>query len=239
MATYILFWNPAISSYTMERFQEDFDERGCVGNWSIYEHDDVEYGDIFYMVRCGEGKTGIVMRGEITSKCYEDSDWSPKQRKHIYYADIETSVTIDPETASVMLTPDVLTEQLPDFDWYGGHSGRRLSDEYAKKLDEIWFEYINSNPQLFSSNQAFIDDIYQGLLMNDDIKSSLRKKIGTKCEVCGYDYDAVFGADARKEQLTVPLSCIIAPTLKRLIYAVCPNCNQASDEVLAKKLNDK
>jgi hypothetical protein len=66
------------------------------------------------------------MRGEITSECYEDRDWSPKKRKHIFYADIEASVTIHPETASVMLTPDILTEKLPDFDWYGGHSGRRL-----------------------------------------------------------------------------------------------------------------
>jgi hypothetical protein len=158
MATYILFWNPAISSYTMEQFQEDFDERACVGNWSFYEHDDVDEGDTFYMVRCGEGKTGIVMRGVIMSECYEDSDWSPKQRKHIFYADIESDVTIHPEKASVMLTPDILTEKLPNFDWYGGHSGRLLSDEYAKKLDEIWFEYIHSNPQLFTLNQAFIDD---------------------------------------------------------------------------------
>jgi hypothetical protein len=222
----------------MERFQEDFDERGCVGNWSIYEHDDVEYGDIFYMVRCGEGKTGIVMRGEITSECYEDHDWSPKKRKHIFYADIEASVTIHPETASVMLTPDVLTEKLPDFDWYGGHSGRRLSDEYAKKLDEIWFEYINSNPQLFSSNQAFIDG-YQELLMGDEIKSSLHEQVGNKCEVCGYDYESVFGDDAKREKMVMPLEYIVSPNLKRLVYAVCQNCRQASDEVLAKKLNGK
>lgn len=56
MATYILFWNPAISSYTMDRFQNDFKDLECVGNWSFYHHEDVEEGDYFYMVKCGEVK---------------------------------------------------------------------------------------------------------------------------------------------------------------------------------------
>ena len=83
MATYVLFWNPDISSYTKERFLQDFSECEGVGNWSFYEHNKVKKGDSFFMVKCGEGKTGIVMRGEITSMCYRDRDWSPKDRKII------------------------------------------------------------------------------------------------------------------------------------------------------------
>lgn len=119
MGSYILFWNPAFSSYTMDRFLDDFNEGGCVGNWSFYEHEAIEEDDEFFMLRCGEGRTGVVMHGTITSESYEDEDWSPKRRRHIFYADIEDDVTINPETASVMLTPNVLTEKLPDFNWYG------------------------------------------------------------------------------------------------------------------------
>jgi predicted HNH restriction endonuclease len=75
--------------------------------------------------------------------------------------------------------------------------------------------------------------------MNDEIKSSLHKQFGNKCEVCSYDYVSVFGDDAKREKMVMPLEYIVAPNLKRLIYVVCSNCRQASDEVLAKKLNGK
>lgn len=238
MATYILFWNPAISSYTMERFQDDFRCYNCVGNWSFHEHDEVAYDDYFYMVRCGEGSTGIVMRGLITSSCYEDKDWSPKGRKPIFYADIEDSITINPETAEQLLTPDFLTEQMPDFNWYGGHSGRKLSPEYAEKLDKIWLEYINNNSQLFSKDQAHIND-YNELLLSPIMREVLNARIDDCCEICGYNYGKVFGEipEDAKDRMTVPFTYMISPTLSRLIFRVCRNCGSAPDSIAVTKLH--
>ena len=96
MTTHIIFWNPDISSYTKERFLDDYNEKESVGNWSFYEHEKVKKGDIFFMIKCGGGKTGIVMRGEVFSDCYKDVDWSPKNRPDIYYADIIPCVCINP-----------------------------------------------------------------------------------------------------------------------------------------------
>lgn len=115
MATYILFWNPDISSNTKERFLDDFSECECVGNRSFYEHDKVKGGDSFFMVKCGEGKTGIVMRGEITSECYPDIGWSTTGRKNIYYADIENGVCLNPWSYVTLLPPNVLTDVIPNF----------------------------------------------------------------------------------------------------------------------------
>jgi hypothetical protein len=75
--------------------------------------------------------------------------------------------------------------------------------------------------------------------MDDEIKSSFHEQVCNKCEVCGYDYESVFGDDAKREKMVMPLEYIVAPNLKRLVYAVCQNCRQASDKVLAKKLNGK
>ena len=102
------------------------------------------------MMKCGQGKCGLVMRGTITSHAYEDSDWSPKNRKHIFYADIEQGFTINPWSDAELLSPEFLTSELPDFNWFGGHSGRKLADEAAQKLDDLWFEYIDSHPAMFS-----------------------------------------------------------------------------------------
>ena len=69
--TFILMWNPAISSATMEYHQyciENFDNESF--NWSVYEWEKAHEGDRFYLVRVGEGKTGIVMSGIFTSEPY-------------------------------------------------------------------------------------------------------------------------------------------------------------------------
>lgn len=235
MATFILFWNPGISSYTKERFLDDFAEEEGVGNWSFYEHEDVEYGDTFYLVKCGEGKTGIVMRGVITSSCYIDKDWSPKNRRPIYYADISTHVCINPWSEEELLTPETLTAELPDFNWYGGHSGRHLDDNQAEKLDDIWFSYLDSHPSMFSSKQAWIDSYYD--LLPDRIKERIVEKRGTACEVCGYDYARIFGSDyTREHKLSVDITPLISPFLRRLFYNVCRNCGDVPEVILAEKV---
>ena len=90
MKTFILMWNPAISSYTWDRFKADQEDM-CVhewgqgvGDWSVWEHDKAEHGDRFFMVKVGEGKTGIVMAGYFYSEPYEDEDWSGRGRQTFY-----------------------------------------------------------------------------------------------------------------------------------------------------------
>lgn len=238
MATYILFWNPAISSYTMKRFLDDFEEGACVGNWSFHEHEDVDEGDYFYMVRCGEGKVGVVMHGMIYSECYEDEDWSPKGRKPIYYADIYDDITINPETASKMLTPEILTEHMPDFNWYGGHSGRKLSEEYAAILDKLWLEYIDTNPELFEKEEARIH-YYDDLDLSPVMKDELSKRIPPACDTCGYDYNKVFGPYlTQQSHLHNNIVAIEGANPRRLLYRICNNCKVAGKNLLGAKLKD-
>ena len=139
MTTHIIFWNPDISSYTKERFLDDYNEKESVGNWSFYEHEKVKKGDIFFMIKCGGGKTGIVMRGEVFSDCYKDVDWSPKNRPDIYYADIIPCVCINPWSDATLLSPDELTAEMPDFNWYGGHSGRNFANCAERDMGLIMF----------------------------------------------------------------------------------------------------
>lgn len=239
MATYILFWNPAISSYTMERFLDDFDNEGWVGNWSFHEHEQVGPGDTFYLVRCGQGNVGIVMRGEICSHCYEDEDWSPRKRKPIYYADIDTDVCINPESDAPLLTPQILTERLPDFDWFGGHSGRRLSDEMAEKLDDLWFEYLDANPQMFGDVQAWINDDCKDIIP-ERIERKYLDNAGHRCELCGYSYREVFGHEAAtSNDLELRIDPIPSRQLSKLFYTLCPSCHFAPEELLIDRLAAK
>lgn len=139
--TYVLMWNPSISSVKMEDhvdsipnlLMEDY-------NWSVYEYKEAKKGDRFVMVRCGEGKTGIVMSGIFDSNPYQAGDWSGRGRK-VFYMDMEPNFIVDPENAEIITTAD-LRREIPSFDWGGGHSGRLLTEEQARKLDIMLADYL-------------------------------------------------------------------------------------------------
>ena len=147
MNTIILFWNPGISSYTLERLREDLSNYAHVSNWSVWEHDKAHKGDRFFMVRCGKGKTGICMSGRFSSEPYLDEDWSGKGRE-VYYMDLRADTVIDPDLLPVLST-EVLSKKIPSFDWNGGHSGRVLPAKEAKKLEKLWKKFLEQNENIF------------------------------------------------------------------------------------------
>jgi len=142
--TFIMRWNTDISNYKLSEFEgamEDFFEEGFYYDWSIWDYNKVHVGDKFYMIRTGEGKNGVVMRGTIMGNPYPDEDWSGKGRK-VFYVRMTVACMIHPDRTSLLLTTDELTEAIPDFNWKEGHSGEMLNDTQAAKLDEVWQDYI-------------------------------------------------------------------------------------------------
>lgn len=145
--TYVLMWNPAISSYKMKDhinsipniLTEHF-------NWSVYDYQNAKKDDRFVLVRCGEGKTGIVMSGIFDSNPYQGNDWSGRGRR-VFYMDMTPNFIADPESTRIITTQD-LQKAIPSFDWSGGRSGRLLTEEQAKQLEELISPYL----QQFANN---------------------------------------------------------------------------------------
>lgn len=144
MKTFILEWRPSISSYKMEDFENDmnFLEYGEF-NWSVWDWESARSGDNFYLIKCGEGRTGIVMKGFFTSSPYEADDWSGKQRK-VHYMDLRPTFMVHPQTPFGLLSCEELSSVMPEFQWDGGHSGRLLPQEYTAILDRMWDEYTDN-----------------------------------------------------------------------------------------------
>lgn len=155
--TYILMWNPVISSVSMEEHNATIpDMLTEYYNWSVWEHERAGIGDHFFLVRCGEGKTGIVMSGVFDSIPYQDEDWSGHGRT-IFYMDMIPNLILNPETTP-MITTEQLQKAIPTFDWTGGHSGRLLSLDEAKTLESLWANYIAENGNLADGvNINYID----------------------------------------------------------------------------------
>ena len=134
-------------------------------NWSVHEWEKACSGDNFYMVKVGEGHTGIVMKGFFTSAPYEAADWSGKNRQ-VHYMDLRPTFMVHPDRCR-MITTDELSTAIPEFEWDSGHSGMELSREQASKLNALWKEYIGGldeevwNTECASRNlipEAGIDD---------------------------------------------------------------------------------
>lgn len=112
-------------------------------NWSVWEHEKAKCGDRFYLVRVGEGNTGIVMSGVFNSHPYEAEDWSGKGRR-VFYMDMLPNVILNPEEAPMVRT-EKLQKTIPSFDWTGGHSGRLLLQEESQKLEALWSDFLKKN----------------------------------------------------------------------------------------------
>ena len=157
MKTFILMWNPAISSFGYKAFKNFFKEPvGTDMNWSVWDWKEASAGDRFFMVRVGEegihGKgNGIVMSGHFTSDPYRGTDWSGKGRE-VYYADLQPDYIFDTEKVQ-SLTDDSLMKVFPQFDWTKGHSGQLIDATLATSLELEWTKCILSNQSLLSNGR--------------------------------------------------------------------------------------
>jgi hypothetical protein len=163
--TFIMRWNTDISNYKLSEFEdamEDFFDDGFYYDWSIWDYQKAHIGDHFYMIRTGEGKNGVVMRGTIIGTPYPDEDWSGKGRK-VYYIRMSLTNMIHPERTPLLLTTDELTDAIPDFNWKEGHSGEILNDTQSAKLEDVWADYIERTHAISSEEvtEGSFNDFYK------------------------------------------------------------------------------
>ncbi len=140
--TYLLRWNPNISQLTLKTYREavkNFPE-GFSYDWSIHEYETAREGDMFYMLRTGDDKAGIVSRGIFTSNPYKNEEWDGKSSKRF-------NVMIDCYTPSGADAPPhislrELKKFIPGIDWEQGNSGELITESQADKLDKLWCKHV-------------------------------------------------------------------------------------------------
>ncbi|MBQ6940652.1 MAG: hypothetical protein IJN51_05070 [Alistipes sp.] len=182
--TFLLRWNPALSSYTMERLDEDMTDwangEWCDDfDWSVYDWQKARKGDRFFMLRVGEGNTGVFAAGRFTSDPFLGDDWSGKGRE-VHYMTMEFETVFHPERAEIITTEELRAE-LPEIDWSGGHSGVMLDAESAERLELMWRDYVGRNKSLYLP-RAVKNDYF-------DARSDIDKAIELASKAHAADYD--------------------------------------------------
>jgi hypothetical protein len=133
--TYLMRWNPAISSFTEKDFEACV-ENSVHGmfrlNWSIYEWQEARRGDFFYMMRTGDDKAGIVFSGQFLSDPYPADDWAGSTKRRMY---VDMVCYNAGSSSEPCMSLEKLQASIPAIDWQKGHSGELLSEEIATQLD--------------------------------------------------------------------------------------------------------
>lgn len=140
MSTYIMRWNPAISSSKIDEFRAAREKwpDGFCGDWSIYEWENAHAGDKYIMVRVGDEPCGVVYHGEFLSEPYTGDDWAGSSRKR-HYVDISIQHPCDPDQPCI--TIEQLERLIPEINWRHGHSGELMSEEVERKFwGDVWPE---------------------------------------------------------------------------------------------------
>lgn len=185
--TFLLRWNPAISSYTMSRLDDDM--QAWANNWwednefdwSVHEWQKARIGDRFFMVRVGDGNTGIFAAGRFTSNPVKGDDWSGKGRD-IYYMNIEFEAVFHPERTEIITTEE-LESELPHISWRTGHSGECVDSETADKIELMWRDHIGRNKSIYLP-RAVKNEEYDS---RSDIDKAI--EIASKAHAADYDLD--------------------------------------------------
>ncbi len=135
---YLMRWNPTISSFK----EEDYED--CVANelrgmfrmnWSIADWEEARRGDLFFMMRTGDDKAGIVFNGHFVSDPYPGDDWAGSTKRRMY-VDLVCTNAAEPGEGPI-ISLEALKRAMPDFEWEKGRSGVLLTDDMVAKMEEL------------------------------------------------------------------------------------------------------
>ena len=132
---YLMRWNPSISSFTENDYEKCVANGMFRMNWSIFEWEEARRGDIFYMMRVGDDKAGIVFNGQFISDPYPDDDWAGSTKRRMY-VDMICMNAVEPG-ADPLIPLEELQKAIPSFDWSRGHSRVLLSNKMAEELAKL------------------------------------------------------------------------------------------------------
>lgn len=232
MKTFVLMWNPAISNVKEEQFARLIQNSVQEISWSVWDHEQVEEGDRFFLVKTdGKYSSSLVASGLFDGKVFKGEDWSGKGRE-VYYAGLFFEVIFHPWHEANLLT-EHLQNAVPDFDWIGSHSGRLLTPEQAEALEVLWVKHLlevgaDYEPDKFgdisADNLSIMGTAYRSSCILVDY---LRKTRGETCEVCGHNFQAMYGQDCDLHHDYILTKSIFEHCTLEDYHCLCSNCAEA------------
>ena len=137
MNTFILRWDPNISSYKMETHLEILShvrnmEIPNEFDWSVHDWQKVKDGDMVILLQVGTDNDGIAMIGKITGNPEADESWR-KDGSKAHYVYISIFDAFNPAEQKDFRAEN-FENDFPKIKWHKGHSGELIDKATAKRL---------------------------------------------------------------------------------------------------------
>lgn len=206
MSTWLLSWNP--NRWEWDNYEEECEEASKEHPlsfiWSCSSKK-VRTGDEFYLIKLGELPRGIIAHGTVTEDMFDAEHWNDdKPEKIIHYITGKCDTLLNYRTQAI-LDVSVLDDRCSQQHWHPQQSGIRIKDEVLPALHELWTEVTrdySENPEE-SVYEEEIDsgriegtkkNVYTTIYERDPkIRRAFLKDKKLKCEVCGFDFEKVYG----------------------------------------------
>ena len=203
MAVWLLTWNP--DKWHWFDYEDECNgesEDYPVMTWSCYSKK-VQVGDEFYLIKLGKPPRGIIAHGTVTDEMFEAEDWNEDRAgQPVSYIKGKWDTLLNYETQDI-LEVSVLDEKCPQQYWHPQVSGTRIKDEVLPTLKELWeavTKYYPENPEESvyytegGSSEGAAKTVYTTIYERDPrVRRAFLKGKHPKCEVCGFDFEAVYG----------------------------------------------
>jgi 5-methylcytosine-specific restriction protein A len=206
--------------------------------WSCGTTKRIRCGDRVFLLRQGEEPRGLVASGWIAKAPFAAPHWAdhgPFAREALY-VDVEWDwLSAEPVVSRARLNE-------PPFigaNWNSQSSGISVEAEIALELEKEWGRLVGS--QFHPAAEEVTDsDLWEGAVhrvsvnafeRNASARSRCISHYGCKCQICGFDFGAKYGAAAEgliHVHHLVPISsarrsCKIDPIAS--LRPVCANCH--------------
>jgi 5-methylcytosine-specific restriction protein A len=242
---YLFVWNPKIWPWdSLEQDIQYLKINGKVSDkWSCKSHKTIKPGDRVFLAKVGSDPRGIFASGIVSSMPFLSKDRIDRS-KTINCVSIDFDVLLNPKKEQILKLESLKEGNLSKQLWMSQSSGISIRQELIAELEDIWFNFLNSNKikhNPFISSKNDDDRSYNEGKSNQVIQTiyernpAARKKCieyyGYSCSVCNFNFENHYG-EIGKNYVHVHHLKLIAKAEKEYevdpikdLRPVCPNCH--------------
>ena len=206
MTTWLLTWNPDRWEWDNydEECEEASEEHPLDFAWSCVSKK-AQAGDEFYLLKLGKLPRGIIAHGTVTQSSLTYEDWNKdRARQDLNHIAGKCDTLLNYKTQDI-LDVSVLDEKCKGQLWHPQQSGIQIQDKVLPMLQELWEEVTRiytENPEESTYDEEEAVGAVEGTKKivytttyerDPNIRRTFLKDKQLKCEVCGFDFEEVYG----------------------------------------------
>ncbi len=244
MSTHLLSWNPDRWDWKdIEQSIMELNETGVYrDSWSCGVNKSIKPDDRLFLIRLGREPKGICASGYAISNVYQGEHWSGEPNKLANYVAFEYDVLLNSEKEDILKLSILKNGILGEQHWTAQNSGIIIKPNVAIELEKLWYNFTFSKNHRKGSkielndNLTFTEGTVRQITSSKYERNPYARKVciekyGTKCSVCGFDFEEIYG-ELGKGFIHVHHLSKIANIKKEYeldpikdLRPVCPNCH--------------